>query len=531
LATGANYQIKISNATNTAITDFSDNFTITETPYINITSPNATTSWKIGTSQTITWNDNLAEPVKIELLKAGSIHTVVSESTSSNGTFQYLVPNTLPVASNYSIKITSTANAAISSTSPNFSITDIPVITVTSPTVASTWQAGSNQSITWTANFSETLTIDLYRGGVFLQNISAGVARSQTPSRGLTSNSTYTSGVARSQTPSRGLTSNSTYTSGVARSQTPSRGLTSNSTYEWTLPATLTAASNYQNKISKADETSVNDFSDNFTITEIPVITLTQPTAASNWVVGSTQSITWTDNISEPVKIDLYQNNSHVQNISNSTSANSYNWTLPTSLTAASNYVVRITSTANSNIMGNSAPFSITTNCITVQEPNATSVWKMNSTHLITWSDAISDPVKIELYKAGVWAKTIINTTPSNGTYLWLVPTTINAGNDYTVKITSTTSGACNGTSAQFAIAAADFIAITAPTAGTYWDAGTTHTIVDRQFDRATYRRTIQRHATNTNHCRQYHSKQHYLEHTCYTCHSKHLQNTHYRHC
>ena len=53
-----NCKVQISDVTNAAINDQSDNvFTIIVpvTPFINVTSPNGGESWHVGTSHTITW--------------------------------------------------------------------------------------------------------------------------------------------------------------------------------------------------------------------------------------------------------------------------------------------------------------------------------------------------------------------------------------------------------------------------------------------------------------------------------------------
>ena len=76
-----------------------------------------------GTGYTITWKEFIAPNVKIDLLKGAVLSTTIAASTPNDGSFLWTVPKALPIGSDYTVKITSTANAAIKDSSDNpFSI-------------------------------------------------------------------------------------------------------------------------------------------------------------------------------------------------------------------------------------------------------------------------------------------------------------------------------------------------------------------------------------------------------------------------
>ena len=92
---------------------------------LTITAPNSGQSWVRGTSNTITWekSGSTGSYVKIELLKGTSVNTVLTSSTSNDGSYSWNIPSTQTTGSDYKIRITSTSNTGISDTSDNFAIT------------------------------------------------------------------------------------------------------------------------------------------------------------------------------------------------------------------------------------------------------------------------------------------------------------------------------------------------------------------------------------------------------------------------
>lgn len=179
---------------------------------------------------------------------------------------------------------------------------DKPNITVTNPNSGNSLQAGSSYNIIWSDNIAENVKIDLFKGAIF--------------------NSTLFS-------------------------STPSDG-----NEVWTVPSNLAAGSDYQIKISSVNNGNLFDFGDtNFTVTPAPFITLTSPNGGNSFQAGNSYNITWNDNISENVKIDLYKaGNLYSTLFSSITSDGAETWTIPSNFASASDYKIKITSVNNGNL-------------------------------------------------------------------------------------------------------------------------------------------------------------------------------------
>jgi hypothetical protein len=84
--------------------------TIMETPQlpqITVTSPNGGETWIKGTTQTITWTDNISGNVKILLFKDSTVAAIIAASTPSDGSFDWTVPASLHDGRNYKVEVRS----------------------------------------------------------------------------------------------------------------------------------------------------------------------------------------------------------------------------------------------------------------------------------------------------------------------------------------------------------------------------------------------------------------------------------------
>ncbi len=89
----------------------------------SITSPNGGESFNTETLKPITWLSELGGNARIELLKNGSVHTTIANSTPNDGVFYWLLPDTLATASDYKIRITSVENGTkVDESDSNFAI-------------------------------------------------------------------------------------------------------------------------------------------------------------------------------------------------------------------------------------------------------------------------------------------------------------------------------------------------------------------------------------------------------------------------
>jgi len=200
------------------------------------------------------------------------------------------------------------------SESTTITITPTQTLTVTSPNGNEKWNVGTTQNISWNVNTVDTLVkIELIRPGAVVSVLS-------------------------------GSTEN-------------------NGIFTWLLPTDLTPASDYMIRITGL-QTTVSDVSNSgFIITNEPFIQVMSPNGGEDWAMLSTQTITWQDNLTEDIKIELFRGSATVPELSivDSVASNgSYLWTVPNTLAAGSNYKIKITSIpVNSVFDGSDATFSI----------------------------------------------------------------------------------------------------------------------------------------------------------------------------
>ncbi|MCH7974704.1 MAG: hypothetical protein IH949_12630, partial [Bacteroidetes bacterium] len=417
---GTNYKVKISSVDNSSIFDFSDNnFEIFE-GNITVVSPNGGESWQAGTTQTITWTDNIAENITIDLYKGGTLHSIISTSTSSDGTRNWTIPFALESGSDYSVKITSVNDPGIFDFSnSNFAIVGNQV-TVTTPDGGEDWQVGSSQIITWTDNLTGNVEIQLFKGGIFQSSITGS---------------------------------------------TPSDGA-----YTWNISNSLIQGSDYSIRVSSVDDGNIFDFSDaDFTLSNEIIVTV--PNGGESWRAGTSHTINWTDNITGNVKIQLYDNGSFDSEITPSAPGNgSFSWNIPVSTSAGTKYKVKISSVDNSSIFDLSDNnFEIFEGKITVVSPNGGESWQAGTTQSITWTDNINENVTIDLYKGGSFHSVISTSTSSDGAKTWAMPFTLESGSNYKVKITSIDDpGISDFSSSNFTIVS-NQITVTTPNGGESW--------------------------------------------------------------
>jgi hypothetical protein len=115
-------RIKVSSIANPTMFDISNaNFTIVE-PSITVTSPGGGESWKIGSTQTITWDSTSVLLVKIELSRdSGATWTTIAASIANHGSKSWKV--TGPATTNARIRVVSLSNSASDISNADFTIT------------------------------------------------------------------------------------------------------------------------------------------------------------------------------------------------------------------------------------------------------------------------------------------------------------------------------------------------------------------------------------------------------------------------
>lgn len=109
LQSSDDYSIKISGIDHQNIFDLCDNeFSLLYVPsftFILLLSPNGSEGWSINTSEQIKWNSNFTDDVAIDLYKGGNFYTSIGTQIENTGIYFWTVPDTIPNANDYKIKI------------------------------------------------------------------------------------------------------------------------------------------------------------------------------------------------------------------------------------------------------------------------------------------------------------------------------------------------------------------------------------------------------------------------------------------
>jgi len=180
-------------------------------------------------------------------------------------------------------------------------------------------------------------------------------------------------------------------------------------------------------------------------------LTLTAPNGGETWAIGSTYAITWTQmNLTGNVMLHLLGTNTNPAN--NLIAADipvedgTYDWTIPSTVTPAYGYRVRISLAANAGvsifdisdgmftIVGGDPPPPPPpppTTFITVLSPNGGEVWQTGTEQTITWAyQNLEGEVEISLIQAnGTQAIMVAPAVPiETGSFVWNIPVTFPTG-------------------------------------------------------------------------------------------------------
>ncbi len=403
-----------------------------QTPSITVTSPNGGENWTIGSTYHITWNyTNLTGNVRIQLLHSSSsttISTIIAETPIAAGSYTWTIPSTVVAGTDYQISVVWVSMLTVyfgDTSDGNFTISGpviTPTLTLISPNGGENWAIGSTHQILWT---STNLTGNIR---ILLVGQSSAI-------------SSY-----------------------VIAASVPVIG----GVFNWTIPSTILTGTNYKVYISSLSNSTtpvnnpVYDFSDNvFTISRgsnIPIIRVLAPNGGENWTICSTRNITWTfSNLTGFVMIQLVEGNLNQVIMTIATSVpvtrGIYAWQIPTTVTPATDYKIKITSLNPGTTF---APvFDISDNFfriglstipfITVLSPNGGENWVAGSTHDITWNYAnLTGVVSIMIFRGydntlNPVATPIIliasNVPVGDRVYHWTIPATFPTGNNYKIRI------------------------------------------------------------------------------------------------
>jgi len=177
--------------------------------------------------------------------------------------------------------------------------------------------------------------------------------------------------------------------------------------------------------------------------------------------VGSVLPITWssTGSAGNAVNITVRRGTISAVIASGTSNDGSFNWTVPLSYTAASDYRIEISSAATPSILDTSnSTFTISqTGSITVLSPSGGEVFTLGASQRIVWASTgeIGDNVKI-VARRGTSSAVIVASTPNDGVFDWTVPLNYPLSNDFIVEISSVSYPSIFDTSEVFSVQAAD---------------------------------------------------------------------------
>ncbi|MDO8600362.1 MAG: Ser-Thr-rich GPI-anchored membrane family protein [bacterium] len=224
--------------------DISDQaFRVLPAPSITVISPNGGEKFIYGTTATISWSATsiVSKTANIKLLKGGSSYVTIASNFAlgaDTGDFftTWVVPSTLPVASDYAIEISEALSPSVRDVSDaTFTIAPKATISVLVPNGGETWFNDLKGYVRWSsANIlSKAVHVDLLKGGIFYRRLASNVVQGYT-------------------------WSTATYTSGTFNYITP-------------VPSDIPAGNDYTIKISDVGDALVSDVGDSqFTITALP---------------------------------------------------------------------------------------------------------------------------------------------------------------------------------------------------------------------------------------------------------------------
>ena len=170
-------KVRISDASDPAVNDVSNNIFTIYLPALSLTAPNGGENWFSGQTYTITWTSNNIDNIKLEYsTNNGTSWIIINDSISaSSGNFSWNIPIVSSLLCK--VKISSVNNPSLNSVSNNtFSILQ-PALSLTSPNSGETWITGEVHNITWNSTDITALRIDYTtNNGASWNNISPNTA-------------------------------------------------------------------------------------------------------------------------------------------------------------------------------------------------------------------------------------------------------------------------------------------------------------------------------------------------------------------
>lgn len=372
-------------------------YIIDEPVRLEVKEPNGGERWAQGGTYTIRWISAgpVSATLQLELYKGGTLDSVIDSAAPNTGSYSWTIPAAQTLGTDYKIRVTDTTNPATTDDSDAPFTINAGALTVTSPNGGERFNRSITYPITWTSvgTVGTNVRIELYRSGAASSVIAASV---------------------------------------------PNSG-----SYSWKVPSDQALGSDYQVVITSVSDPLISDESDaDFSVVS-ELIQVTVPNGGERWERGLDQTIHWTADpmIGTKVKIELYKAGAlHTVLAESTDNVGSYVWSVPETLPTDTDYRIRVSDAARPELYDDSdSDFEIMETTLTLTSPNGGEQWAPGTSHEITWTytGQPSAAVDLDLYAGTTLVSHIVKKTPLDERYIWFIPTDIEAGSHYKVKISS----------------------------------------------------------------------------------------------
>ncbi|MBD3195936.1 MAG: hypothetical protein GF317_12815 [Candidatus Lokiarchaeota archaeon] len=221
----------------------------------------------------------------------------------------------------------------------------------------------------------------------------------------------------------------------------------------------------------------------------LPKIEITNPSLDSprlSWNVGEVCDIEWLSlGYDGLINISLHTRFSYVYNLQKEIADEGiYYWKIPDNLTGGKEYVIKVMSSIDASLYGNSEEFQIVSqevkhSSISIINPTSETTINVEETIIINWTwKGDFKKVNIDLYTLDSGFLTRLgNNIDNNGSYEWLIPSDFETRSDYYIAIYNPLNCTPYDTSGKFTINNFLSITVTNPNSLSIWNKTRTYEI------------------------------------------------------
>jgi len=436
LPVGSGYKVRVSSTNDSGINE-EEAFSIVASMGGTVTlttPPIATATYPRNSTMTIAWTKSFSENVKLELWNPiTSVYETLAWSVGGT-TWTWWIPSYITPANGYKIKVSSVLDPLINFENVfNIAASSGGTITLSSPAGGETWLKNTTHALSWIKTFPENVKIELWNPVSAAYELLAW-----------------------------------------------SVGGTS---WDWYIPNYMTSAAGYRIKVSSTLDPMISQ-EHAFTIGTSAggSVVIGTPAIGSTFARNSNMTIAWTTTFTENVKIELWNPiTSAYELLAWSVSGTTWDWWIPSYITPAVGYRVKISSTLDP-LIADEHIFAIALSAggtVSLTSPTDGVTWVRNTSQTITWNKTFAEDVRLELFDPATLTWGTLAWSISGSSFNWWIPNWQPAANGYFIKVSSVLDPSIM----NFVIfnisatAPGGTLAITAPLTGTTWVRNTTHPI------------------------------------------------------